>query len=294
MASTESEIYRKSIVKNNIDLNIPIDIQRANWENFVLTLKLSDNIKITHLDIENIHTEWISTDSFNNTKVILYFHGGGYTAGSCITHRELASRIAITTGRMVVLFNYGLSPENKFPQAIIDSEKIYLWLCQNHTNASNIVFGGDSAGGGLALTTILYLRDKNFLLPSSIFLISPWIDLFCTGESYISRKELDPMVIYEGLIKAAIEYLGETDLETPLISPLSMNLKNLPPMLIQVGDHEILLSDSTRLADKAKYFGVKVVLKIWDKMWHVWHAWNMPESKMAIDEISAFIKDNEN
>jgi epsilon-lactone hydrolase len=294
MASIESENYRKSIIKNNIDLDIPIDIQRAKWENFALTVKLSENINIKHLDIENIHTEWISTDNFNNTKVILYFHGGGYTAGSCITHRELASRIAISTERMVVLFNYGLSPENKFPQAIIDSEKVYLWLCQNHTNAGNIVFGGDSAGGGLALTTILSLRDKNNLLPSSIFLISPWIDLSCNGDSYISRKELDPMVIYEGLKKDAIEYLGETDIENPLISPLSMSLKNIPPMLIQVGDHEILLSDSTRLAEKARYFGVKVNLKIWDNMWHVWHAWNMPESKMAIDEIREFIKDNEN
>lgn len=294
MASIESKNHRKLIVKNNADENIPISILRQEWENFVLTIKLPDNINIEQKDIENIHTEWISIDKQKNKKVILYFHGGGYTTGSCITHRELASKLAISSERTVILFNYSLSPENKFPQAILDSKKIYLWLCQNYTDAKNIVFGGDSSGGGLALTTVILLRDNNILLPSSVFLISPWIDLNCAGESYITRKEIDPILTYEDLKKNSTEYLGSSKIETELASPLSMSLNNLPPMHIIVGDHEIILSDSIRLSEKLKNNNSKVSIKVWDEMWHVWLAWDMPESDQAMIEIREFIKENEN
>jgi acetyl esterase/lipase len=294
MASIESKNYRKLIVKNNADVNVPISILRQEWESFALTIKLPDNINIEQKDIENIHTEWISIEKQKNKKVILYFHGGGYTTGSCITHRELASKLARSSERTVILFNYSLSPENKFPKAILDSKKIYLWLCQNYTDAKNIVFGGDSSGGGLALTTVISLRDNNVFLPSSVFLISPWIDLNCTGESYKTRKEIDPMLTYEDLKKNSKEYLGTSKIEIELASPLSMCLKNLPPIHIIVGDHEIILSDSIRLSEKLKFNNSKVSLKVWDEMWHVWLAWDMPESDKAMIEIREFIKENEN
>ncbi len=293
MSSIESQNIRKSIESNIVNLNIPVEIQRKEWESFALNVKLPENIKIESKYIENIFTEWISARNSDDKKIILYFHGGGYTTGSCITHRAIASKISLSTNKTVVLFNYSLSPENKFPQALLDSIKVYYWLYKNHTNQKNIIFGGDSSGGGLALTTILSLRDDYIPLPSSLFLISPWLDLSCKGESYISRKELDPLVAYECLKKDAHYYLTETDFKIPIISPLSMNLGNLPPMLIQVGDHEILLSDSIRLAERATNFSVRVELKVWNEMWHVWPAWDMPESDQAIIEIAEFIKSTE-
>jgi acetyl esterase/lipase len=200
--------------------------------------------------------------------------------------------LCLASGRRVLLIEYRLAPEHPFPAAIEDVSKAYQWLLASGIAPEQIVIGGDSAGGGLALAALLWLRDREVVLPGAVVLISPWLDLALTGPSLYTRAEVDPLCSIEGLQIAASYYLGNADSKTPMASPLYGDLHGLPPLLIQVGDHEILLSDSTRLAEKAKAAGVDVRLEIWNAMWHVWHGWaaTLPEAQQAIERIGAFIQ----
>jgi acetyl esterase/lipase len=204
----------------------------------------------------------------------------------------LAARLCLASKLRVLLIDYRLAPEHPFPAAVEDAGKAYQWLLASGIAPEQIVIGGDSAGGGLALSTLLWLRERDVALPGATVLISPWLDLALTGPSLHTRAEVDPLCSIEGLRLAASYYLGSTDAKTPLASPLYGDLHGLPPLLIQVGDHEILLSDSTRLAEKAKAAGVDVSLEIWNEMWHVWHGWaaTLPEAQQAIERIGAFIQ----
>jgi acetyl esterase/lipase len=168
----------------------------------------------------------------------------------------------------------------------------YRWLFAQAIWPEQIVIGGDSSGGGLAVATMLGLREHAIALPAAGVLISPWLDLTLTGPSIDSRAKIDPVVSREGLQLAASYYLGTADAKTPLASPVYAELHGLPPLLIQVGDDEVLLSDSTRLAEQASAAGVEVALDVWDGMWHVWPAWAavLPEGQQAIDRIGAFIR----
>lgn len=293
MASKESDRIRKTLVNEVLKFNFPIEKLRLDWEELALSIQQLPNITIEEKEIDHIHTEWIYETDSKSKDIILYFHGGGYCMGSCLTHRDLASKIAIATKRTVVLFNYSLAPESLFPKAIEESEKVYHWIKKNYTKSKHIVFGGDSSGGGLALTTCMSLINKNLSLPQAMFLISPWVDLTCSGESYSTKTDLDPILSKEVMIQYAKTYLGSNIVASPLATPLTMDVHKLPPLLIQVGYDEILLSDALRLADKAKSSGVNVDIRVWDNMWHVWHAYGLPESEIAIKRIDTFIREQE-
>jgi acetyl esterase/lipase len=188
--------------------------------------------------------------------------------------------------------DYRLAPEYPFPAAIEDVTKAYRWLIKSGTQPHQIIMGGDSSGGGLAMSTLLSLRDSGDPLPSAVILLSPWLDLALTGESLVSRAHLDPLVSQEGLRACAKHYIGDRDPKDPLISPLYADLHSLPPMLIHVGDHELLLSDAIRLADRAQAANVEVKLDVWPEMWHVWHAWaaSLPEGQEALNQIGGYVR----
>jgi monoterpene epsilon-lactone hydrolase len=190
-----------------------------------------------------------------------------------------------------LLIEYRLAPEHPFPAAVEDSVAAYRWLLKEGFDPARIAVAGDSAGGGLTVATMVKLRDENEPLPAAAVCLSPWVDMEGIGESMKTRAEVDPIVERGPLLEMAEAYLGGADPRTPLAAPLYADLKGLPPMLIQVGTAEVLLDDSTRLAEEAKKAGVDVTLEPWEDMIHIWQffASMVPEGRDAVDRIASFI-----
>lgn len=292
MVSPASQQIRKTLVNEPTGHDVPLSVQRQEWEAAAAQVTLPPAITVTPFATPTVSGEWVSSSLSPTQPVLFFLHGGGYSAGSCRTHRELAARLCLASGVRVLLIDYRLAPEHPFPAALEDATVAYQWLLSQGVAPESIVIGGDSAGGGLAMATLLWLRDQQLPLPGAGVLLSPWVDLTLTGESLQSRAEVDPLCSYAGLHSAAQLYLGETAAQTALASPVYGELHGLPPLLIQVGDHEVLLSDATRLAERAQATGVTVKLEIWEEMWHVWHFWAgaMPEGQQAIDRIGTFVQ----
>jgi acetyl esterase/lipase len=265
-----------------------VEEQRTRQERSVRYFRLPKNIQVTPLTVASISAEWIEIPD-SDSRVILYLHGGAYTLGSINTHREWISRIALTTKIRCLAINYRLAPEFPFPAALEDTLNAYQWLLDQGHDASQVIFAGDSAGGGLALAALIKLRDSKRRTPAGAVCISPWTDLTLSGASIQTRIDLDPILDLESLTMCARYYAGEHDLIDPLISPFYADLKYLPPLFIQVGEDEILLDDAVRLAEKAQAAGVNVTLKVFKKMFHVFQLIPfLPESKLALEQIEAF------
>jgi len=228
----------------------------------------------------------------NHRNAILYLHGGGYCIGSTSSHRPIIERLCVDFGGVVYSLDYRLAPEYNFPVPLIDSTRAYQWLLSEGYSSSELAIVGDSAGGGLTLSTLINLREEGIPLPSSGVLISPWLDLSSSGNSITKNESIDPIINKETLNSFAYKYLNGALPTTHLASPLFAELNDLPPILLQVGDMEMLFDDSIRLKEKAADYNIQVELKIWKKMVHVWHIFApiLPEGQAAIIEISSFIK----
>jgi acetyl esterase/lipase len=236
--------------------------------------------------------EWVRAPAVIPDRAVLLLHGGGFIIGSAATHRELAARISSSIEARVLVLNYRLAPEHPFPAALHDAVGAYRWLLDAGFRSDGLAVGGDSAGGGLTLQTLLALRDEGVPLPAAAFLLSPCTDwLRFDGESYSSRADADPYVTLEACRFTAAQYVGRNDPALPMLSPLEAELSGLPPLCIHVGDDEVLLSDSARLADRARAAGVEVELSIWPGMWHVFQASArlVPEARRSLEEIGRFV-----
>ena len=231
-------------------------------------------------------------DRLSHRNAILYLHGGGYCIGSTLSHRPIIERLCAEFGGVVFSLDYRLAPEHNFPVPLIDSTLAYQWLLSEGYSSSELAIVGDSAGGGLTLSTLINLREERIPLPSTGVLISPWLDLSSSGNSITKNERVDPVINRETLNSFANNYLNGALPTTHLASPLFAELNDLPPILLQVGDMEMLLDDSIRLKEKAADYNTQVELKIWKKMIHVWHIFApiLPEGQAAIIEISSFIK----
>jgi acetyl esterase/lipase len=224
---------------------------------------------------------------------MLYLHGGGYVAGSIDSHRNLTGHLAKAMGCPVLALDYRLAPEHPHPAAVEDATKAYRWLLAQGLASDRIVVSGDSAGGGLTMAMLVALRDSGDPLPAAGIPISPWVDLEAGGESIRTRDGVDPMVSGASLRTISAMYLGDDgDPHDPLAAPLHADLSGLPPLLIHVGDHEVLLDDSTRLAANAEAANVDVTLEVWPEMVHVWHASAgfVPEADQAVARIAEFAR----
>ena len=221
------------------------------------------------------------------SRCILYLHGGAYMLGSRVSHRGLAAHLAHAIGAEALLAEYRLAPEHPFPAAIDDALTVYRALLDHHDPGSLLIVG-DSAGGGLALALGVRLRDEGLPMPAGIGGISPWTDLAGTGPSLEMNRDVELILNPDRIPEIADYYHPDHPAEHPWISPLYAELEGLPPLLLQVGGEEILLSDSTRFADRAEDAGVDVSLRVWPGMFHVWHmlAPLMPESRRAINEFA--------
>jgi monoterpene epsilon-lactone hydrolase len=255
-----------------------------------------DGFTYTPDKIGDMKIEWVTPDGADANKVLLYFHGGGYATGSINTHRAQVSQIAKAAGIKALIIDYRLAPENKYPAAIEDAVEAYHWLLRNGYSNKDICFGGDSAGGGLTVCTLLYLRDRDIPLPNCAIALSPWLDHTMTGESYLGKKDIDPMLVAEGMPIWSKHYTGEADPKSPYISPIFADLHNLPPIYIQVGEDEMLLDDSTRFAEKANAEGDHVKLEVYPEMFHVFQAfWRvLPISRQANAKLGEFLKQHLN
>jgi epsilon-lactone hydrolase len=255
---------------------------------------VAEDISVEDIDADGVPCQMFTADGVDENRVILYLHGGGYAFGSFTSYGGLASEIGRAANCRVLLVDYRLAPEHTFPAPIDDCCTAYQWLLDNGYESQKISFAGDSAGGSLVLSTMLASREKGSPLPGSAVCISPWLDMEFKGASIKDRKEIDPMLTEEGLSALASLYMGEQELSGPLASPLNADISDLPPLFIQVGESEILLSDAERLADKAKAANLKVTLETWPDMIHVWHLFYpmLTEGRTAIAGIGDFIREN--
>ena len=225
-------------------------------------------------------------------RVILYFHGGVYVIGSAATSVPLVSGLVRRVGVNAITLDYRLAPEHPYPAAVEDARAAYAGLLAQGTDPGQIVLAGDSAGGGLAVATLLAAREAGLPMPSCAFLMSPYADLTLSGETLTERQSLDPILTPEGLRVRAPEYVAAADASDPLISPIFGDLSGLPPLLIQVGSHEILLSDALRLAERAATTDVAVTLDVTPGAPHVFQGFAglLDEAAAALDRASDFVK----
>lgn len=249
-------------------------------------------VEYTPVTVEDMSCEWVRVTRAHMKKyVILYCHGGGYSTGSTVYARTLTKKLAESTSMDVFAFNYRLAPEHPYPAATDDALKAWNYLMYLGYGARDVIVAGDSAGGNLALSLTLRLKEQGRLLPRGLVLLSPWTDLTKSGKSYESRKEVDPVLDHEYLDRMIENYAGGQELSNPLISPLFGNFKGFPPTYIQVGDNEILLSDATLLHKKLLKENVSAHLDVYKGMWHVFQMSPIKISYDAMDKNAEFIFD---
>ncbi|HIY21886.1 MAG TPA: alpha/beta hydrolase [Candidatus Flavonifractor merdigallinarum] len=220
---------------------------------------------------------------------ILYCHGGGYTSGNLGYSRPIASKLANVTGYEVLAFEYRLAPEHPYPAAVEDAMKAWDYLMYLGYGARDVVVAGDSAGGNLALVLTHRLKAMGRRLPASLILMSPWTDMTASGKSYQERADLDPSLTREYIQAVTAAYAKGEDLTSPYLSPLFGDFKGFPPVLIQAGTNEILLSDSVRLRDRLVASGVPCRLEVWKDMWHVFQMFPIKKANEAAESIGRFL-----
>jgi epsilon-lactone hydrolase len=252
----------------------------------------ASRVRVQKETIAGLNAEWLTPDDADDDKLLLYWHGGGYVMGSCASHRPFVSHVAREGGVKALVPEYRLAPEHPFPAAVEDSVNLYRALLEKGYEPANIVVAGDSAGGGLAVAMSLSLRDSGDPLPGAVALLSPLLDLSWQGESMITRKDKDPWFTREHLLHVSKAYCDDTEITHPLVSPVFADASGLPATLIQVGDDELLLSDSERFAENMRTSGGQVDIDVWSGMWHVWQMFIglMPESRQAVEKLGEFIQ----
>lgn len=269
-----------------------IPAMRARLDRFARLVPVAAGVQVRRERFAGLDAEWLEHAGQRDGKLLLYLHGGAYVLGSCDSHRHLVSHIAREAGIRALLPEYRLAPEHPFPAAVEDATRCYRTLLEQGYAPGDIVIAGDSAGGGLTMATLLNLREVGLPQPALGCLLSPWLDLAAEGESIQTRREEDPWFSPEDFPHVTRFYCGDHELKLPLVSPVYADPAGLCPVHIQVGDHEILLSDSERMARHIEAVGGEVELEVWPDMWHVFQAFVlvMPESRLAVDKLAARIR----
>lgn len=283
----------KAIKKMHALIENPnVEKQREAQENLGEIFLKSREMKYEDFEIGGIPAEWVSADRSRMKKyVILYCHGGGYITGSFRYARSITNKLANSTSMDVLSFDYRLAPEYPFPAALEDAEKVWDYLLYQGYGAKNIILAGDSAGGNLALVLALKLKEQSRILPRGLILLSPWADLTKSGKSYIEKAEADPILTSEYLDKAISSYAAGQELKNPYISPVFGEFEGFPPVYIQVGTNEILLSDSLKLKKQLEKYFVPVRLERYRGMWHVFQMSPFKTAYSAMNQVAEFIFD---
>ena len=271
------------------DPDTGIDALRAVMEEMDPLATVPEDVTWSDFDAGGVPARHVAAPGVRDDRGVLYFHGGGYVAGNLDSHTELMGSIARACRAPVLGIDYRLAPEHPYPAAVDDAVASYERLLGNGIAPARVVIGGDSAGGGLTLACLLALRSAGTPLPAGAILVSPWTDLSGSGASMQGRLAADPMLSGDLLGPMAAAYAGEAELTDPGVSPLFGDLAGLPPLLVQVGDDEVLLDDSTRLAQRAETVGVSVQLHVFEGAFHVFQMFPaLPESREALAEMGRF------
>ena len=251
------------------------------------------DVSIMSVEVAGRPAEWVAAPGAGHGRAVLYLHGGGYVIGSLATHRDLASRVSRSSASRVLLPDYRRAPEHQFPAALEDALGAFRWLLSQGCDPRRLAIAGDSAGGGLALATLVRLRDAGDPLPAAAVCLSPWTDLALSGDSMQSRAIADPAVDRATLQRWADYYLAGANARQPLASPLYADLSGLPPVLLLVGTAEVLLDDTVRVAQRLAAAGVEVVCEQWPDLGHVFAAYaTTPEAAEAAVLIGTFLREH--
>jgi acetyl esterase/lipase len=255
---------------------------------------VADDVNLELVDLDGVSGEWSIAPGSDATRVLIFFHGGGYCSGSILSHRRMVAEAGRAAGTRTLAVGYRLAPEHPFPAALDDALTVWRYVQNQGVAAKHIAIGGDSAGGGLTVALINRLRNAREELPGCAWLVSPWTDLTMSGETLTTKDAIDPIIHKGYLGELADAYLpAGMDRKDPQISPLYADLKGLPPTLIQVGSAETLLADATRFAAAAGAADVPVTLEIWPHMIHAWHLWNahLEPGRRALANAGSFIRE---
>ena len=256
---------------------------------------VADDVKLEAVDVSGLQGEWSIVPGSEPSRVLMFFHGGGYCSGSIVSHRRMVTEAGRAGGMRALAVAYRLAPEHPFPAAYDDALTAWRFLRNEGIPPARIAVGGDSAGAGLAVALIGQLRDAHEELPGCAWLVSPWTDLTMSGSTFATKDGVDPIIHKEYLNELANAYLPiGIDGKDPRVSPLYGDLTSFPPLLIQVGSAETLLDDATRFASVAGAADVRVTLEIWPRMIHAWHLWNahLEDGRRALANAGAFIRAN--
>jgi len=254
---------------------------------------VAEDIELERVDVDGVPGEWSTAPGSDASRVLLYFHGGGYCSGSILSHRRLVTEAGRAAKVRTLAIEYRLAPEHPFPAALDDAFSAWNFLRTSGIAAGHIAVGGDSAGGGLTLALINRLRKADESIPGCAWLISPWTDLTLSGSTLATKDAVDPIIHKAYLAELADAYLPpDMDRLDPRVSPLFADLSGLPPTLIQVGACETLLEDSTRFARAAGAANIAVTLQIWPDMIHAFPMWNahLEPGRRALAEAGEFIR----
>lgn len=272
--------------------NTDLEKHRQSQDQIGMLLGNTKEIEYQEIDIGGMYGEWVSVNRAHMKKyVILHCHGGGYSTGSSLYARTLTSKLATSTSMDVLCFDYRLAPEHPYPAAIEDAMKAWDYLMLLGYGARDVIITGDSAGGNLALALVLRLKKQGRILPRGLVLMSPWTDLTSSGKSYVNKADVDPVLDKDYLNQMIEAYAGDRDLKNPMISPLFGDFTGFPPTYIQVGENEILLSDSLRLHQALVDANVSVKMEHFPGMWHVFQMSPVKTAYEAMEKNAEFIFD---
>jgi acetyl esterase/lipase len=268
-------------------VHLPLEIQRDILRR---ASGVDDSLELEHVDVGSLKGAWFAPPQSQPERVILYLHGGGYALGSIDSHRDLVTRLSIAAGARALAVEYRLAPEHRFPAQLDDAVRTYRWLLDQGIAPERIVIGGDSAGGGLTMSTLLRLREEREALPAGAFLISPWVDLEAGGATF-DNEPFD--YLNRRVLRAyARRFVEPHELRHPLAAPLHAELGGLPPILIHAGGAEVLLDDARRLATRIEAAGGAVELEVWEDMIHAWHVFAafLEPGREAIERLGHWVR----
>ncbi len=280
LISTEEQIFLARLHRFSVDY-------RADW--MQAHQQPEDDFHIEPTNAGGVPGEWQSVPENDQSRVLLYFHGGGYIMGSPNFTRILTVALGRVIGARVLSVDYRLAPEHPYPMGLEDCCAAYRWLLEQGIDSRRIVIGGDSAGGYFTLMTLLRIRDEGLAPPACAVCLCPGTDLALTGPTLISNGPSDPVLADLGIFWWLEAYLAGADPYDPSVSPLYADLRKLPPILIQASTSEMLLDDARVFYEKAREAGTKVTLQTWDDTLHVFHQYQLPESEEAFSKIQNFV-----
>ncbi len=268
-----------------------IEQLRKEFETDMARYKLPDDVKIEKVSVGEINVEWITPPNVDTSRTLYYIHGGGFYCGSLNTHQAAVANFAKAIGSRAIHIDYKLAPEHPFPAAVKDCVSVYKWLIETGASPKSIIIGGESAGGTLALNTLISCRNQGVELPAGGFCLCPLTDFAFKSESLAKEAENELFYTLEELEWVRQIYAGDHNPEDPDLSPVYADLNGLPPLLIHTTDKEMLRDDAIRLNIKAQTDGVNAELKVWNELFHGFQLLPfLPESKATLEEIAAFSK----